>query len=159
MILDLLSFSDAPGKLDLHINPFGMFGAFIATLGALLRWRCYQTLGRHFTLELSVLKDHELITSGPYSIVRHPSYTGGLMTVFGAILSRGSHGSWLRESGVLHTRVGAALVGLWVFLACGLGFGASSRVKEEDAFLRKEFGIEWDRWAARVPYRLFPGIY
>ncbi|KAF9036918.1 hypothetical protein BDZ89DRAFT_946314 [Hymenopellis radicata] len=159
MILGVLSFSDAPDELDLYLNPFGMLGTLIATLGALLRWRCYQTLGRHFTLELSLLKDHELITSGPYSILRHPSYTGGLMTVFGAILSRGSHGSWLRESGVLRTSWGAVIVGLWVFLACGMGLGASSRVKEEDAFLKKEFGIKWDEWAARVPCRLIPGIY
>lgn len=34
-----------------------------------------------------------------------------------------------------------------------------SRMPKEDAALREEFKEQWDAWAERTPYRLFPGIY
>jgi protein-S-isoprenylcysteine O-methyltransferase Ste14 len=38
-------------------------------------------------------------------------------------------------------------------------FGTWRRVPEEDAMMRKQFGQEWERWAARVPYKSIPGVY
>ena len=54
-------------------------GSMLTAAGGLLRLWCYQTLGRFFTWDLAVRKDHKLVTIGPYSIVRHPSYLGGTM--------------------------------------------------------------------------------
>jgi len=36
-------------------------------------------LGRNWSGRVTVKEDHELIRSGPYSIVRHPIYTGGCL--------------------------------------------------------------------------------
>ena len=53
----------------------------------------YRQLGRFFVFEASIQKDHELIVSGPYSVVRHPSYTGFFMVAGGWFLWNLSKGS------------------------------------------------------------------
>ena len=74
------------GSAD-SIRPTSLFfvGAFMVTLGGYIRYSCFQALGRLFTFEMSIRDEHELITNGPYSIVRHPSYTGALLTLIGII--------------------------------------------------------------------------
>ena len=67
-----------------------IIGASMATLGGLIRHRCYQVLGRMFTFEMSIRRDHMLITSGPYGVVRHPGYTGFLLVVIGMLLLHAS---------------------------------------------------------------------
>ncbi|OAX34700.1 ICMT-domain-containing protein, partial [Rhizopogon vinicolor AM-OR11-026] len=57
-------------------TPALIAGCCMCVIGAAVRSHCYRTLGRLFTFELSIRQDHKLVTSGPYSIVRHPSYTG-----------------------------------------------------------------------------------
>ena len=55
-------------------------------------------MGRLFTVERSIRKDHLRVTSGPYAIVRHPSYTGLLIVYIGMILI---HGTKVRISIIL----------------------------------------------------------
>jgi hypothetical protein len=38
-------------------------------------------------------------------------------------------------------------------------FGTWQCVSKEDAMMRKQFGQEWERWTAKVPYKLIPGVY
>ncbi|KDQ51232.1 hypothetical protein JAAARDRAFT_62642 [Jaapia argillacea MUCL 33604] len=134
-------------------------GFLLAVSSGLLRYWCFRQLGQFFTFQLSIRRDHRLITQGPYSIVRHPSYTSALICASGVYIALLSRGSWLRESGVLDYRiVQVALV------VCGILRGASHvglvfRTVGEDAMLRKNFGTEWDEWARRVRYRLVPGVY
>ena len=40
------------------------------------------TLGRFFTVDVAIERDHELVERGPFRVVRHPSYTGVLLGVF-----------------------------------------------------------------------------
>lgn len=74
------------GSAD-NIRPTYLFflGAFMISLGGYLRFICFRALGRLFTFEMSIRDEHELITDGPYSIVRHPSYTGAVLTLIGII--------------------------------------------------------------------------
>ena len=108
---------------------------------------------------MSVQKDHALITSGPYSVVRHPSYIGSVAIAVGTGLLQFAAGSWFRECiglGSWGSRVFTGVWGgWWVFLISML----LSRVPAEDEIMRKEFGAEWDAWARRTPYRLIPYIY
>ena len=69
--------------------PF-LVGTLIASLGGLIRYKCYQALGHMFTFEVSIRRYHKLVTSGPYAIVRHPSYVGSILVVIGVLLIHGS---------------------------------------------------------------------
>ncbi len=53
-----------------------MAGAAIAWGGLGLRWWSQNELGRLFTFEVGIRKGHKLVQSGPYAMLRHPSYTG-----------------------------------------------------------------------------------
>ena len=77
----------------------------------------------------------ELNTTGTYSLVRNPLYTGRILNFTGiAMLS----GSWV--------------FGLLVFLLCILIYERISVYEEE--FLRVEFGDAHSRWAEEVPFLL-----
>jgi protein-S-isoprenylcysteine O-methyltransferase len=51
--------------------------------GMVLRWYSIIQLGRFFTVNVSIAADHQLIDTGPYRFVRHPSYTGALLAFIG----------------------------------------------------------------------------
>jgi protein-S-isoprenylcysteine O-methyltransferase len=55
--------------------------------GALLSGWAARTLGRFYRPVVAVQKGHEVITSGPYRLVRHPLYAGALMTTTGVGLA------------------------------------------------------------------------
>lgn len=57
----------------------------LAPLSTLLAWRGAVELGRHFRIQALVTDDHALVTTGPFSLVRHPIYTG----LFGLTLATG----------------------------------------------------------------------
>jgi protein-S-isoprenylcysteine O-methyltransferase Ste14 len=73
------------GSDRIQLSPLFLFGTLLTGLGGYIRYRCYRALGRLFTFEMSIRSDHKLITDGPYSIVRHPGYTGILFTITGII--------------------------------------------------------------------------
>ena len=128
-------------------------------MGAAIRVQCFREMGKHFTFSVTLLKDHKLITSGPYSYVRHPSYTGGLLNATGLVIWYTAQGSWLREREV-HKMTSAWLILAPVLAAISLLILTMfRRIPAEDEILRKTFGKEWDEWAENVPSRIIPGIY
>lgn len=70
--------------------PLFAAGVSLILLGSLLRRYCWRTLGEYFTGEVRAQKDQPVITSGPYRLVRHPSYTAGMMMFIGVGLALGS---------------------------------------------------------------------
>ena len=134
-------------------------GMVLVISGGLLRLHCYRILGRFFTVEVSLRKGHQLVTTGPYSIVRHPSYTGALLVTIGMPLWFMSGGAWLRESGVLGTIPGS-VIAFWIMaVVSGAVASVCRRAPLEDQMLRDEFKREWEDWAQRVPYALIPWVY
>ncbi|KAF8996836.1 hypothetical protein BDQ17DRAFT_904953 [Cyathus striatus] len=109
-----------------------LLGSLINLIGVLLRIMCFNTLGRFFTFEVGLHKDHELITSGPYKVVRHPSYTGVLLIYIGCLFVLYSC-AWIPTFGW------AAVLGV-ICLSISIAF---RRVVVEDEMLKKEFGAEW----------------
>ncbi|KAI3611328.1 hypothetical protein WG66_002072 [Moniliophthora roreri] len=116
-------------------------------------------LGNILTISGTSLRSrHQLIKEGPYSVVRHPSYTALILTVLGAFTSHAS-GSWIVNCGLLKTPIGVSLAMIWVGVALAVIASLLLRIPREDDLLRKSFGIEWNLWARKVPYCLVPGIY
>ncbi|KAF8653649.1 hypothetical protein AX16_003801 [Volvariella volvacea WC 439] len=135
-----------------------LIGSTLVTFGWILRRQCYSALKKHFTFHITTLKDHQLITSGPYSIVRHPSYVGILMVMIGAAVTVYSPGSWLHDSGATGSPGVALVIYFWSIHSLGISMSLPFRMPLEDELLRKRFGKEWEAYAKKVPYQLIPGI-
>ena len=132
------------------------FAMILVVLGSAIRYWCFRKMGRHFTFHVTLLKDHKLITTGPYNIVRHPSYTGAIFLGVGQVIWYTARGSWVRESMI---KLSWFLIGP-IILSTFMAFAyIPRRIVVEDATLKREFGKAWDDWAKTVPYRLFPGVY
>ena len=58
-------------------------GMGVMVAGLLLRWWSVRTLARFFTVDIAIQPGQALIRRGPYRLLRHPSYTGALLTVAG----------------------------------------------------------------------------
>ncbi|KAI0347682.1 hypothetical protein BDW22DRAFT_1349725 [Trametopsis cervina] len=143
---------------NLRITPSFVVGTALICLGAYVRTLCFRTLGPQFTFQLSIKEDHRLVTDGPYSVVRHPAYGGGVIQLIGMLACLGGPGSWFREIGVYSTsgRVAGATAFAMLFLCL---FGAIARTYPEDVVLRKTFKEEWDEYVRRTPYRIIPYVY
>lgn len=145
-------------------HPILMLGALSTIAGAAIRLTCFRALGKLFTFELTIAPTHTLVTTGPYSAVRHPSYTGVYMTLLGASAVALAPGSWLMECWLLRAGWGASLLAwlLVTFWSVKVWYALSStnqRLEREDKELRRVFGEEWDKYAARVPWKLVPWVW
>lgn len=72
------------------ILPLFAIGVTLLVLGSLLRRSCWRTLGEYFTGDVRARSDQPVIRTGPYRLVRHPSYTGAMMMFVGIGLALGS---------------------------------------------------------------------
>jgi protein-S-isoprenylcysteine O-methyltransferase len=75
--------------------PLFAVGLSLITLGSLLRRYCFRTLGQYFTGDVRARSDQPVIRAGPYRLVRHPSYTAGMMMFIGIGLALGSWFSFI----------------------------------------------------------------
>jgi protein-S-isoprenylcysteine O-methyltransferase Ste14 len=58
-------------------------GMVLLVAGLVLRWTAFWALGRYFTFTVDVSSDQQVVTVGPYSVLRHPGYAGGLLAMIG----------------------------------------------------------------------------
>ena len=143
----------------IFLSPMCFLATAMMVTGAAIRVQCYREMGKYFTSSVTLLKDHKLITSGPYSYVRHPSYTGAFLNMTALVIWYTANGSWLREREVYKMPLA------WLILAPVIAFVpffylfVLQRIPAEDEILKKAFGKEWDEWARKVPNRIIPGIY
>ncbi|KAF9238464.1 hypothetical protein BU15DRAFT_62442 [Melanogaster broomeanus] len=167
-IIKYLVHSSDPQRALAQISSFTpafLAGSILNIAGSLLRIHCYRVLGRMFTFELSIRQDHKLVTSGPYSVVRHPSYTGGIVMGLGGSLCMFDRGSWLVAcSGLVpgldaESRLTNVLACTWVSMVVAVCIGMMQRMRNEDDMLEKNFGEQWKEWVRRVPYRVVPWVY
>ncbi|MEO6458645.1 MAG: isoprenylcysteine carboxylmethyltransferase family protein [Chloroflexia bacterium] len=122
-------------------NPIGgewvqWLGLLVMALGLLLRYGSIRWLGPMFTRFVQVLPDHKLVTNGPYSLVRHPAYTGLLVFFIGMGIALGD---WLSL----------------LFLTLIPPIGIIYRIKVEEQALLEAFGEEYRAYMGRT-YAIFP---
>ncbi|KAG2143934.1 hypothetical protein BD769DRAFT_1625621 [Suillus cothurnatus] len=141
------------------ITPAFLAGSLAVTIGGVFRLYCVSELGKCWSWPLSIRREHKLVTSGPYSLVRHPSYTGFLLQYIGLLAMYGEQGSWLRQSGILQVPLVNLLVALGFFGFTVCAWMSISRPPVEDKMLHRALGKDWENWAKRVKYRLLPGVY
>ena len=122
-----------------NTRKFAFAGVVLFVAGLFLRWWAIITLGRFFTVDVTIEKDHELVERGPFRMVRHPSYTGVLLAFMGFALTLGN---W------------AAL--LFVLLPITAAFVHRMNV-EEDA-LSRALGPQYTSYMRRTK-RLVPFVY
>ncbi|KAF9551715.1 hypothetical protein CPC08DRAFT_715020 [Agrocybe pediades] len=158
-ILSLLVFNGGRPS-QLHLSTASAIGGAMIVAGTLIRLATYRKLGKFFRFEASIQKDHQLVTDGPYAFVRHPSYTGLVLSHPGWVLWNFGQGSWVKESGLWNTLVGKVVVlSYFVIMIFGMLYLVLNRIADEDAALRQQFGKRWDEWAKKVPYYIIPGVW
>ena len=67
-------------------------GSFLAILGYMFRHWAILTLGKHFRTTIEIDKNQEIVKTGPYKYLRHPSYSGMILFFIGFGLIPGN---WL----------------------------------------------------------------
>ncbi len=117
----------------------GFVAVLLACASCLFSLLAVRTLGKQWTYAARVIKGHELVTQGPYALVRNPIYLGmfGLLVATGLVFS-----PW------------------WSMLGAAVSFliGNRIRIRAEEKLLRETFGSQFDDYARRVP-AFFPKIF
>ena len=80
--------------LQFHTHRVAVYflGVAVLVCGSLLRRHCWRMLGTSFTGDVRASADQQVVTRGAYAILRHPSYTAGILLNTGMGIALGS---WL----------------------------------------------------------------
>lgn len=65
------------------INSGTIIGFIFLVIGISFRVWSINVLGKNFTATVKITREHQLIKTGPYKIIRHPSYLGALIAIIG----------------------------------------------------------------------------
>jgi protein-S-isoprenylcysteine O-methyltransferase Ste14 len=114
-------------------------GMVVLLAGLVLRGWSFKALGQYFTHTVMVSSDHPVIASGPYRVLRHPSYTGIILAAIGIGLASAN---WADLTGLLLLTLTALL---W-------------RIRIEEAALLTTLGDRYRGYAAQHK-RLVPLVW
>jgi protein-S-isoprenylcysteine O-methyltransferase len=120
-------------------TPVAAAGLAMIVLGMLIRFWAIATLRRFFTVNVTLRDDHRLVRTGPYRWIRHPSYTGTLLSFYG---------------------LAVALENVWAAIVCvvPITYAFLVRMRVEEAILRNAFPEEYPAYE-RETRRLVPFVY
>jgi protein-S-isoprenylcysteine O-methyltransferase Ste14 len=121
-----------PATQAIYFTGFG-----ISVAGALLAIWARLTLGGNWSGRPSLMAGHELVTSGPYALARHPIYTGLMLAFAGTVLAMGE---WRGVLGVL--------IVLFAFLI---------KIHDEERLMLQAFPDAYPQYRRRVK-ALIPGV-
>lgn len=127
------------GDMPYNHDTLRIAGMVLIVAGMIFRWTAILTLRKYFSVYVRIRDDHKVIKNGLYRYIRHPSYTGGLISYFGIGLY---FCSWLS---VLVMIVPLFLAYLY-------------RIRQEEKTLIQALGNDYIEYAKSTK-RLIPGIY
>lgn len=113
-------------------------GTLLTILGIAGMFYCRHYLGRFWTAETNLDKDHQIVDTGPYHWVRHPIYTFAILMYIGFSMV------FLSAWNVPFVMLTVAAYVL--------------KARDEDAFLARSLP-GYREYRSRVHYYLFPGVW
>ena len=113
-------------------------GAVLTVAGCLFAIWARVTIGGNWSGNVTVKSEHELIVEGPYSLARHPIYTGILLALAGTALAIGE----------IRGLIGFALI----------LFSLSIKIRQEERMMTQTFPESYPPYRQRVK-ALIPGIW
>jgi protein-S-isoprenylcysteine O-methyltransferase Ste14 len=117
---------------DVEVSWLRLAGTLVCgPVAIVLSWTSVRHLGRQFRVTAGLYEDHELVTTGPYALVRHPIYAS-LLAILGATLFLFTPWTW-------------AVLSLALFIG-----GTEIRVAAEDGLLESRFGARFTQYKSRV---------
>ena len=120
-----------------HVDAIAWTGVVLCIAGlAFCIWARF-TLGRNWSGVVTFKGGHELITRGPYAVVRHPIYTGLLVMILGTVIVLG------HVAGII--ALPFVFVSLWI------------KLRYEEELMLQKFHDEYAAYQRRVK-RLIPFI-
>jgi protein-S-isoprenylcysteine O-methyltransferase Ste14 len=134
-----LSFAIPKAAVQWERIPIFFAGIALMLAGLAFRFYSMALLGRFFTYNVAVQSDQTVVETGPYRYIRHPSYTGALITLIGFGLALGN---W---------------AGLLVLLTC-MGIAYAYRISVEEAALVSALGDPYVKYMHRTR-RLVPFVF
>jgi len=114
-------------------------GICLMLMGIALRWYSAAVLGKYFTFDVAIQSGQILIEVGPYRYIRHPSYSGALLSLLGFGLALGN---W---------------AGLAATLSC-MGIAYAYRIRVEETALAAALGDTYKQYRKRT-WRLVPFLF
>jgi len=79
----LLALTEPPADIDWYPVLLFTLGIIFMVAGVVFRWYAVAVLGKYFSFQLAIQPGQTIVEQGPYRLIRHPSYTGALITMFG----------------------------------------------------------------------------
>jgi protein-S-isoprenylcysteine O-methyltransferase len=138
LVLPLVTLIAFPGLFQVSLVE-GIAGLIVMISGLGLRVWAAKTLGRFYTRTLVTVSDQSVVSTGPYSRIRHPGYLGSILLWMGFSIMTGNT--------VLD------IVFLVIFASVYL-----YRISVEEAMLVKELGQNYVRYQGRTK-RILPFLY
>jgi len=108
-----------------------IIGQVLIAGGLAIRWAAILTLKDFFTVDIAIVPDQRIIDRGIYRFIRHPSYTGSLISFLGLGIT---FANWLSILAIIIPITGAFLY----------------RVRIEEAELHRAFGDEYAAYVQRT---------
>ncbi|NQU78876.1 isoprenylcysteine carboxylmethyltransferase family protein [Candidatus Woesearchaeota archaeon] len=136
-VIAIVVLTDVMLKRPVYNNWYVIPGLTLFIIGFVLRGLGHVGLGKNFAYEVKVRKDHELVTKGIHSMIRHPMYTGMFLLVVGICLVVQS------MFGIIATIVVLVPAGMY-------------RINVEESAMLKKFGKKYSTYKRKtkslVPY-------
>ena len=122
-----------------HASSIYYLGISLICIGLIIRWNAILKLKKSFTVHVSIAENQNIIQSGIYKHIRHPSYLGSLLSFCGLGIV---FNNWLTF----------AIIFIPIFLSF------IYRIQIEEKLLSQVFGTEYTQYCKKS-WKLIPKVF